>query len=77
MIRYWESFGYGGTNALTNVSNDLTYVSVPVEDGSQQSATFTHALKEPTLSCPLMPLADQYFHAHSMSYKLCTNTKLS
>jgi hypothetical protein len=33
IIRYCESFGYGGKNALTNVSNDLTYVSVPAEEG--------------------------------------------
>jgi hypothetical protein len=29
----------------THVSIILTQVSVPAEDGSQQSATFTHALK--------------------------------
>jgi hypothetical protein len=34
-IRYCESFGYGGKSALTNVSNDLTHVTVPTEDGSQ------------------------------------------
>jgi hypothetical protein len=61
----------------THVSNDVTHVSVPVEDGSQQSASLTHALKGPALSCPLMHLADQYFHTHSISYKLSTNTKLS
>jgi hypothetical protein len=37
-------------NALTNVSNDLMHISVPAEDGSQQSATFTHDLKGPALS---------------------------
>jgi hypothetical protein len=31
--RYCESFRYGGRNALTNVSNVLTHVSVPTEDG--------------------------------------------
>jgi hypothetical protein len=31
--------------ALNIVSNVLTQVSIPTEDGSQQSATFTHALK--------------------------------
>jgi hypothetical protein len=53
-----------------NVSNDLTHVSVPAEDGSQQSATFTYALRgssisvpthapsRPVLSNPLMHLAD-------------------
>jgi hypothetical protein len=45
MIRYCESFRYDGKSTLTNVSNDLTHVSVPVEDGLQQSATFTHALR--------------------------------
>jgi hypothetical protein len=29
----------------THVTNDLTQVSVHAEDGSQQSATFTHALR--------------------------------
>jgi hypothetical protein len=32
-------------NALNTITNILTHVSVPGEDGSQQSATFTHALK--------------------------------
>jgi hypothetical protein len=45
MVRYYESFGYGDKSALTNVANDLTHVSVPTEDGSQQSATFTHSLR--------------------------------
>jgi hypothetical protein len=31
MIRYCESFGYGGTT-LNIVGNELTYVSVLVED---------------------------------------------
>jgi hypothetical protein len=58
-----------------HVSNDLTLVCVAAEDGSQQSAIFIHALKGPTLSCPLMPLADQHFLAHFKPYKLSTNTK--
>jgi hypothetical protein len=53
------------------------HVSVHAEDGSQQSETFTDALKGLALLCPLMPLADQYFHTHLISYKLSTNTKLS
>jgi hypothetical protein len=32
MIRCCESFRYGGRNALTNISNDLTHVSAPAED---------------------------------------------
>jgi hypothetical protein len=32
-------------------------------------------LKGPTLSCPLMPLADQHFHTHFKSYKLSTNNQ--
>jgi hypothetical protein len=55
-------------NALNTVTNILTQVSVPIEDGSQQSATFTHALKgsntfipthahtRPALSYPLQAL---------------------
>jgi hypothetical protein len=31
-IRYCESFRYGGRNTLTNISNDLTHLSVPAED---------------------------------------------
>jgi hypothetical protein len=31
-VYYCELFGYGGKSALTNISNDLTYISVPVEE---------------------------------------------
>jgi hypothetical protein len=61
----------------THVTNDLAHVSVPTEDGSQQSGIVTHALKGSTLVCPIMPLADYHFHAHFKSYKLSTNTKLA
>jgi hypothetical protein len=33
MACYCESFRYSDRNALTNISNDLTHVSLPVEDG--------------------------------------------
>jgi hypothetical protein len=52
MIRYRESFGYGGRNALTNVSNDLMHVNILVEDRSQQSVTFTHVLRGSTTCVP-------------------------
>jgi hypothetical protein len=74
-IRYCESFRYGGQNALNIVAIDLTHVSVSTENGSQQSSIFIHALKGSALTCPLMPLADQHFHAHSKSYKLLTNNQ--
>jgi hypothetical protein len=82
MIRYSESFGYGGKNTLTNVSNYLTLVSVPAEDikhALKGSSTFmpTHAPSEPALVGPIMPIMDQYCRTQSMSYKLSTNTKLS
>jgi hypothetical protein len=32
MIRYCESFGYGGTTLSSITTNDLTHVSVPAED---------------------------------------------
>jgi hypothetical protein len=32
-IRYCESFWYGGTTLSNIVTNDLTHVSVPTEDG--------------------------------------------
>jgi hypothetical protein len=32
MICYCESFGYGGIMLLNIVANDLTHISVPVED---------------------------------------------
>jgi hypothetical protein len=66
-------------NTLTNVSNDLTYFSVPTEDGSQQSVTFTHALKgsstfmsthapsRPILSYPLQVV--QATHKQPKSHK--------
>jgi hypothetical protein len=33
MIHYCESFRYSGTTLSNIVANDLTHVSVPVEDG--------------------------------------------
>jgi hypothetical protein len=55
---------------LTHVAIILTQVSVPAEDGSQQSATFTHCLKG---SSPYMPnsspsWANSTFVPTSMSY---------
>jgi hypothetical protein len=32
-IRYCATFGHGGTMLSNIVANDLTHVSVPVEDG--------------------------------------------
>jgi hypothetical protein len=34
MICYCESFGYGGTTLSNIVTNDLTHVGVPTENGS-------------------------------------------
>jgi hypothetical protein len=34
MIRYCESFGYGGTMLSNIVANDLTHISVPAEERS-------------------------------------------
>jgi hypothetical protein len=62
---YCKTFGYGGKMLSTIVSIVLTEVSVSLENGSQQSATFTHAFKGPTLMCPLMPIVDQHFRVHS------------
>jgi hypothetical protein len=67
MICYCESYAYSGKVALNIISNDLTQVSVPVENGSQQSSIFAHALKGQALTCPLMPIADQHFRAHFKS----------
>jgi hypothetical protein len=33
MICYYETFGYGGTMLSNIIANDLTHVSVPVEEG--------------------------------------------
>jgi hypothetical protein len=33
-IRYCELFGHGGKTLSTHVTNDLTQVSIPEEDGS-------------------------------------------
>jgi hypothetical protein len=52
MICYWESFRYSGQNALNTVTNDLTYVSVPLEKD--------HNIHLPSQ----MPLRDQHSHAH-------------
>jgi hypothetical protein len=40
------------------------HVSVPSEDGSQQSGTLTHALMGSNTFVPTHALADQYFHTH-------------
>jgi hypothetical protein len=68
MTRYCELFRYGGKTLSTHVSIILTKVSVPAEEGSQQSATFTHVLRGsstfvpthapsgPVLSYPLQAL---------------------
>jgi hypothetical protein len=42
-----------------NVSNGSTHVNVPTEDGSQQSATFTHALKGSSTFVPIHALSRQ------------------
>jgi hypothetical protein len=54
----------------THIYINLIQVSVPAEDGTQQSATFTNNNSH-------MPLRDQHFHAHSKSYKLLTNNKIT
>jgi hypothetical protein len=59
----------------THISIVLTQVSVPTEDGSQQSATFTHVLKGPALTCPIIPLADQHFRVHFKPYNLSINNQ--
>jgi hypothetical protein len=33
MIRYCESFGYGGTTLSNIIANDLTHVSIPIKNG--------------------------------------------
>jgi hypothetical protein len=58
MTHYCESFGYGGSNALTSISNDLMHVSVPTEDGSQRSATFTHAIRGSSIFVPTHALSE-------------------
>jgi hypothetical protein len=57
----------------THISIILIQVSVPAEDRSHQSATLTHALKGPALTCPNVPLAYQHFRPHFKSYKLLIN----
>jgi hypothetical protein len=49
MTRYYESLGYGGTNALNTVTNDLMHVSVPTEDGSNMPLRDQHFCAH---SCP-------------------------
>jgi hypothetical protein len=68
IIRYCELFRQNGKMLSTHITNDLVCVIVLVEDGSQQSATFTHAFKGsrtfmpthipsgPALSYPLQAL---------------------
>jgi hypothetical protein len=63
MIHYYGSHAYDGKTLSTHVCIILMQVSVPSEDGSQQSATFTHAVQQlhahscpsgSALSCPLL-----------------------
>jgi hypothetical protein len=42
MVRYYESFGYGGKVALNTDANDLTYISVPTEDRSNMPLRDQH-----------------------------------
>jgi hypothetical protein len=60
----------------THVTNGLARVSVPTENGSQNSTTFTHTLKGPALAYPIMSLADQHFRTHFKPYKLSTNNQI-
>jgi hypothetical protein len=73
-IRYCKLFRHSGKMLSTHVTNDLMQVSVPIEDRSQQSATFTHALKAsstfmpthapsgPAFACPLQVLQAKHKH---------------
>jgi ligand-binding SRPBCC domain-containing protein len=51
----------------THVSIVLTWVSVHIEDGSNQSSFFTHVHKGPVPKYSLMSTKDQYRITHSMS----------
>jgi hypothetical protein len=76
-IRYCKLFEHGGKTLLTHVTNNLTQISVPEKDGSQQYATFTHALRGsstfmpthapsgPALACPLQVLQAKHKHQTS------------
>jgi hypothetical protein len=64
MIRYCESFGYGGTTLSQHISNNLTHITVPAEDRSQLSTTFTHALRGSSTCAPPHAPSGQYFHTH-------------
>jgi hypothetical protein len=44
-----------------------------MDHNSRQPSHIT--LECPALSCPLMPLVEQYFHTHCKSYKLLTNNQ--
>jgi hypothetical protein len=52
-------------HAQQSFSSDLMWVSVPAEDRSQQSSTFTHANKGPVLKYSIMLIKDQYWSTHS------------
>jgi hypothetical protein len=71
-----QPHAFGGKVALNTVSIKLTQVNVPAENGSQQSSTFTHALKGPALTCPIMPIVYQHFRAHSSPTSYSQTTKI-
>jgi hypothetical protein len=56
MIHYYESFGYGGTTLSNFVTNDLTHVSVPTEEGSIISimGISLHPHHEHFTQCPIV-----------------------
>jgi hypothetical protein len=51
-IRYYESFGYGGTTLSNIIANDLMHVSVPTEKG---------------LIIPIMGISHHPHHGHFTS----------
>jgi hypothetical protein len=77
MIYYYESFRYGGKDALNTVTNNLTQVSAPIEKNHNSHQPSHNTLKRPALSCPLMPIANQHFRASFKSYKLLTKNKIT
>jgi hypothetical protein len=76
MTRYCRPHAFGGKVALNTVSIKLTRVNVPAENGSQQSSTFTHGLKGPALTCPIMPILYQHFRSHSSPTSYSQTTKI-
>jgi hypothetical protein len=73
---YCKSFGLRRQNALDNRFYRYNASQCTCRKRINQSSTFTHSLNGPTLTCPLMPIVDEHFRAHSSPISNSQTTKI-